>query len=180
MTALSKLARVSAATLVLALCITAAAFAQAPNNPVGLWRFQAYNDNSPALNIMGAQNICFLANGTWFGTTFPNWNGRWFQKGNNAAGNGDRVRIVGNWANGAGNDSAEISFINLNLMTGGWHEWTDGFGVVFWIQITGTRLGPCPAGPAPVVDPRATDADDEAQRMPWLEKGSPEPACPAQ
>ena len=171
----SKVARVSAAVLVLVLCATVAAFAQAPNNPVGLWNFQAYNDNSPALTPMGTQNICFLANGTWYGTTFPNWNGRWFQKGNNLAGNGDRVRILGNWAFGAGNDSAEISFINLNLMTGGWHEWTDGFGVFFWIQITGRRIGPnCP----PPLPFSASASDDDAERSPWEEKGAEEPTCP--
>jgi hypothetical protein len=170
----SKLARIVVAALALPLLVTGAALAQAPNNPVGLWNFQAYADNSPNLATMGSQNICFLANGTWFGTTFPNWNGRWFQKGNNAAGNGDRVRILGNWANGAGNDSAEISFINLSLMTGGWHEWTDGFGAVLWIQITGRKIGNfCPA---PALSEFATD--DEAQRRPWEEKGATEPTCP--
>lgn len=163
----SKLARIVVAALAIPLFLTVAAVAQAPNNPVGLWRFQAYNDNSANLAAMGSQDICFLANGTWFGTTFPNWNGRWFQKGNNAAGNGDRVRILGNWANGAGNDSAEISFINLNLMTGGWHEWTDGFGTVLWIQTAGTRIGNlCPAPPA------SDGPEEDVKRRPWDEKGS--------
>jgi hypothetical protein len=172
MNAFSKLACTAVAAL--ALCATGAAFAQAPNNPVGLWNFQAYADNSANLFAMGNQNICFLANGTWYGTTFPNWNGRWFQKGNNVAGNGDRVRIVGNWAFGAGNDSAEISFINLSLMTGGWHEWTDGFGVVLWIQITGRKIGTnCP--PPASLEFEATA--DEAQRRPWEEKGAQEPVC---
>lgn len=152
-----------------------AAFAQAPNNPVGLWNVQAYFDNTPAINPAGTQNICFLANGTWYSPTFPNWNGRWFQKGNNAAGNGDRVRILGNWAFGAGNDSAELSFINLGLMTGGWHEWTDGFGAVLWLQLVGRRIGTaCP--PPLSVDSAAVD---DSSRRPWEERGASPPACEA-
>ncbi len=171
-----QLHRVVVAALALALCAAGTAFAQAPNNPVGLWNFQAYNDAAAGMNALGNQNICFLANGTWFGTTFPNWNGLWFQKGNNAAGNGDRVRLVGNWAAGAGNDSAEIHFMNLNLMTGGWHEWTDGFGFVLWIQIVGTRLGNvCPA-------PAELELFEEADtsRRPWEEKSGSPGSCTAQ
>jgi hypothetical protein len=173
----AHLPRVAAIALVLALCAAGTAFAQAPNNPVGLWNFQAYNDNSPNLAAMGNQNICFLANGTWFGTTFPGWNGRWFQKGNNAAGNGDRVRLVGNWANGAGNDSAEIHFMNLTQMDGGWHEWTDGFGAVLWLQIIGRKIGnfcPLPAE----LELEASEADES--RRPWEEKGGSPDACTVQ
>lgn len=130
-------------------------WAQAPNNPVGLWRFTAYDDTTPALNQLNSQNICFLANNTWFGTQFAGWAGNWFQKGNNAAGNGDRVRLVGNFGNGNGNDSAELDFINLDLITGKWNEFMDlaanGTGFTIYLNVEAEFLGPfCPIIAAPV------------------------------
>lgn len=162
----SRFARVAVATLVLALSVTGAAFAQAANNPVGLWRFQAFDDNTPALAALGTQDICFLANGTWFSTTFPNFNGHWFQKGNNAAGNGDRVRLLGNWADGTGNGSAEIDFVHLNLMTGAWNEWTDRFNSILWLRMHGTRV-------SNVCPPPATSSSasfDDTQQTPFGKK----------
>jgi len=172
MSGVSKLSCVVVAALALALCVTGAAQAQL-NNPVGLWNVQAYNDNSPNLAIMGNQNICFVAGGTWYSTTFPAWNGRWFQKGNNAGGNGDRIRIIGNYANGVGNDSAEMDYVNLNLMTGPWNEWRDGFPFFLWARIVGTRLGNnCPP---PALQDIETVVDDG--RNPAEDKGSAPPTC---
>ncbi len=95
------------------------------NTPVGHWKMKFFNDDSPNLSQTATQKVCFLANGTWYGTTFPNWHGHWFQKGSNAAGNGDRVRVFGNYAEGVGNDSGELDFVNAKLMTGPWTEWRD-------------------------------------------------------
>jgi hypothetical protein len=135
------------------------AFAQAPNNPVGLWTVQGWVDNAAAMPPAGVQNICFLANGTWFSPTFAGWNGLWFQKGNNAAGNGDRVRIIGNYANNVGNDGAEVDFTNLRLMVGTWSEWRDGFPFVFWGRVTLTRIGNCVAPPAGAIQPQSSSID---------------------
>jgi hypothetical protein len=67
----------------------------------------------------------------------------------NAAGNGDRVRLVGNYAGGDGNDGAELQFINANLMTGTWTEWRDPASTFFvWTTVTLTRAGArCPPQP---------------------------------
>jgi hypothetical protein len=115
----------------------------------GMWRLAFFNDNSPGMSALATQTLCILPNGTWFGTTFPNWGGNWFDKGLNAAGNGDRVRLLGNYAGGDGNDGAELHFINANLMTGAWTEWRDatgGFRV--WTTVTLTRVGgACPRQP---------------------------------
>ena len=123
---------------------------------------------------MATQNICFLAGGTWFGTTFPAWAGRWFQKGNNAAGNGNRVRLNGNYAGGVGNDSAEIDFDNLKLMTGAWNEWRDGFPFFVWTRVVLARIGNC-QGPAPFAQTNATVVDDGSN--PLDPNGTTPPSC---
>ncbi len=127
------------------------------NTPVGHWRVTPYMDDSPNLTKGQTQEICFVADGTWYGTMFPNWGGKWFQKGNNAAGNGDRVRLVGNWADGAGNDSAELDFVNRRLMTGPWSEWTDaGSGCCTFWRVQARRLRKrCPK-------PKTFDLKDKA------------------
>ena len=104
------------------------------NNPVGHWELRFFNDATPNLSQGATQRICFLANGTWYSTTFPNWGGSWFQKGDNAAGNGNRVRVFGNYAGGVGNDSAELDYVSNRLMTGSWTEWRDvgSSGFRFW------------------------------------------------
>lgn len=107
------------------------------NTPVGHWELRGFNDDSPNLSLLATQRICILANGTWYSTTFPNWHGRWFQKGNNAAGNGNRVRLLGNYANGVGNDSAELDFVNTRSMNGPWTEWRDVDASRFrvWVRV---------------------------------------------
>lgn len=151
------------------------ASAQAPNNPVGLWSLSAYNDNTPNLAFMATQRICFLANGTWFSPTFAGWAGRWFQKGNNFAGNGNRVRIAGNYANGVGNDSAELDFIHLRLMTGPWTEWRNAFPFLLWARVTATRIGAC-AAPAPAFEAEASEPVPDDGTNP-IETGTEEPVC---
>lgn len=63
--------------------LSGAAFAA---SPVGLWKVTFYLE--PGLTLGASQNICFLAGGTWYSTTFSNWKGDWFQKG-------DRLRWYG-------------------------------------------------------------------------------------
>jgi hypothetical protein len=170
---LSKVLLALLVALAIGLSASGTAFAQAANNPVGLWSVTFYNDNTPTLATMATQNVCFVANGTWYGTTFPGWAGRWFQKGNNAAGNGDRVRLDGNYASGVGNDSAEIDFVHLKLMTGGWHEWRDGFPFLTWTRVVLTRLGTCPATPSGLM---ATATVDDGSN-PLDKDGASPPSC---
>lgn len=139
----------------------------AQNTPVGYWRATAYNDNTPSLPQIGMQHICFLNNGTWWGTS-PGWRGRWFQKGNNASGNGDRVRMVGNFAGGSGNDGAEMDFVHLRLMTGPWSEFYDvpsGVGgFLLWLRVELVfAQSTCPPQP-PQVAPRG---EREERRAPF-------------
>jgi hypothetical protein len=141
----SKL-RLAALTLVLVFAGAAVAQASVPT-PLGLWRIKVYDDTNN-LAWTGTQDICFLAGGTWFGPGFAGWSGFWFQKGIAAAGNGDHVRLLGNWNGGEGNDSAELDFTNVDLMTGPWTEWTDNDSSKLWDRAMLCYLGSC-IGPPP-------------------------------
>jgi len=151
------------AAVVLACALGAGAATAQPNNPIGLWNIVAHDDTNPGMLIVGAQRICFLANGTWFSPTFPGWAGVWFQKGTaGVPGLGNRVRLLGNWQPGAPfSDSAELDFIHLTMMTGSWTEWQfAGYpppafppppppGPPFsFLRVSVCRLGGC-AGPPP-------------------------------
>jgi len=96
---------------------------------------------------VGTQQLCFLSNGTWYSTSFPAWGGRWFQKGNSAAGNGDHVSVNGNYAASVGNDVFQLDFVHVNMMTGPWAEWRDNFVYVAWVRTVLTRTGNCGPGP---------------------------------
>jgi hypothetical protein len=150
-----------------ALLAAGQAFAQV-NNPVGLWTIQSWTDNAAGMPAAGVQDICFLGgptNGTWFSTTFPGWTGLWFQKGAAAAGNGDHLRMLGNYANNVGNDAMEVDFVNGNLMAGPWTEWRDNFVFVAWTRATLTRIGTC-AGPPPTGVITSTDPSDTVSASP--------------
>ncbi|MFL5542070.1 MAG: hypothetical protein ACJ8J0_23995 [Longimicrobiaceae bacterium] len=143
-----------------ATCAKVSDAAAQANVAPGLWRLSAFNDASPGMSAIASHTLCFLPNGTWFGTTFPNWGGRWFQKGANAAGNGDRVRLLGNYAGGLGNDGAELHFFNANLMAGAWTEWRDPASGQFvaWATVTLTRAGDrCPPQPRMAPAPQARE-----------------------
>jgi hypothetical protein len=156
----------------LALVSAIPASAQPNNTPVGRWRITFYNDNTPGMTQMATQGLCILPNNTWYGT-FPNWRGRWFQKGVNPAGIGDRFRLLGNYAGGAGNDAAELEFVNLGTMAGTWTEWRDFSNPFFvWTRAILTRVAPnCP--PMPPVAPPPPNAR-ESERNP-MDPGQPVP-----
>jgi hypothetical protein len=135
--------------VVLGLVAAGTVAAAAAPSPVGLWRIKTFDDNNN-LAWTGTQDICFLAGGTWFGPQFPTWSGFWIQKG-------DQVRLLGNWNDGAGNDSAELDFINVDLMTGPWKEWTDNYNTKYYFKAmlcsAGSCVGPPPSGTAPSSPP---------------------------
>jgi hypothetical protein len=65
----------------------------------------------------GVQEICLQADGTWYGTTFPDWGGTWRA--------GKKVTLIhGNYAGGDGNDAMTFKRIN-GLNRGNWQEWRD-------------------------------------------------------
>ena len=156
--ALSKLTGVIAGMFVLAAGGEAAG-QLAPNNPVGLWTAKWAFDTSAPMAQVGTQQVCFLSNGTWVGTTFPGWSGHWFQKGNAAAGMGDHVSASGNYASNVGNDAWQFDFVTVNMMTGPWVEWRDNFTYLAYVRTVFTRTGTCGADMA--VSPQTPgDTDD--------------------
>jgi hypothetical protein len=74
-----------ASSVVLGMAFGAAANAMAAS-PVGQWNITFYLE--PGLVQGATQGVCYKADGTWYSTTFSNWNGDWFQ-------NGDRLRWYG-------------------------------------------------------------------------------------
>ncbi len=162
--ALRPLSTFAAVFLVLALAGITPGHAQAPNNPVGKWTLNWSVDKSPGMAPVGSQQICFLANGTWYSPTFSGWHGLWFQKGNNASGNGDHVSMLGNYAGNVGNDAMQLDFVTVNLMAGPWVEWRDNFVFVNWIRAAATRVGPC--GPSPNLTAEAEKAAAATSKNP--------------
>jgi hypothetical protein len=158
---------------------SAATLAEAQGNtPVGRWNLAAYNDATPNMNLMANHTICFVATGpgvgTWVGS-FPGWNGRWFQKGLNVAGHGDRVRLVGGYANGAGNDAAELDFNNINNMTGPWSEWRDNFAFLAWAKVVLTRINQ--SCTTPLTEGALPDAVIDDGTNPAERSTAPAPTC---
>ncbi|HXU46845.1 MAG TPA: hypothetical protein VN783_15055 [Thermoanaerobaculia bacterium] len=144
----------AAAALLLTLGTGGTALAQ--NTPVGLWTVNFFVDDTPSMFNSATQQICFLPDGSWYFPTFGGVLGRWFQKGANPAGNGDRVRVLGSSLAGSLEEHADLDFINLQLMTGPWTEWRPDLSFKNWTQATFNRIAPsCP--PAPNVQPKAPE-----------------------
>jgi hypothetical protein len=98
---------VLASSVFLGMAFGTAANAMAAS-PVGQWNITFYGE--PGLVTGATQGICYKADGTWFSTTFPNWNGDWFEKG-------DRLRWYGK--TGAPLATAEFGQFISNTSFGG-------------------------------------------------------------
>jgi hypothetical protein len=130
-----------------------------------LWSITFHNDDSVNHDRWATQRICFLPytfpaagethiKGKWYSTTYPNWNGYWQQEG-------DEVKMLGNYANGAGNDVMSFDVVTGKYNTlvttpantvidtvgaGHWTEWRDT-GVNSSFHVFGNtlmqRVGKC-------------------------------------
>jgi hypothetical protein len=98
---------VLASSVFLGMAFGTAASAMAAS-PVGQWNITFFLE--PGLVPGSTQGICYKADGTWFSTTFSNWNGDWFQ-------NGDRLRWYGK--TGAPLGTAEFGQFIKNVLFGG-------------------------------------------------------------
>lgn len=93
------------------------------------WTITAYDDSSVVHTQWATQGICFYPAGTvgthqryyWVSDTFPDWNGRATQEG-------DQVVMHGDYANNIGHDGMEFEVTTSspkNEGFGHWHEWRE-------------------------------------------------------
>ena len=116
------------------------------------WLITAFDDSSTVHQQWATQGICFLpyavagthVRGVWYSDTFPNWNGRYSQEG-------DNLLMHGNWANFRGSDAMVIDLFagtsTKDVGGGQWTEWwnfgANGTTVVF-ANTRLSRVGKCP------------------------------------
>jgi hypothetical protein len=120
------------------------------------WRITFYNDSTVNHQQWATQEICFLPyavvgtsiQGSWYSTSFPDWNGQYYQEG-------DEVKMTGDYANDVGHDHMTLLHTTYDApgQTRGmafkdWTEWReDGkFGnIIGWGNAKLERAGKCPS-----------------------------------
>lgn len=138
--------------------ISSATYAVTPHLPdlvIGgnYWTITAYDDSSPTHTQWATQGICFAYAGivgthqryTWFSISFPDWNGRATQEG-------DQITMHGDYAADVGHDGMHWDIVTdtnapLNEGAGHWFEWREdgGFGrTIGFANAKLVRQGPCP------------------------------------
>ena len=177
MTSLNKLSNAIAVSAFFALSLAPTASAQIVPLPLplpvplpspqlvaggNLWTITAYDDASPVHTQMATQGICFEFVGVvgthtryrWRSTTFPDWNGRATQEG-------DQIFMHGDYAANVGHDGMAWSIDTSKAGSGHWFEWredaTYGNTIVFANAVL-QRTGTCPTtGVIPFVPPQIID-----------------------
>jgi len=118
------------------------------------WHITFYNDSTSNHAQWATQEICFLPysavgtsiQGAWYSTSFPDWNGRYYQEG-------DEVKMTGDYANDVGHDHMTLVHTTYDvpgqvrgMAFKDWTEWReDGkFGnIIGWGNATMVRAGKC-------------------------------------
>lgn len=163
-------------------CTPLAALAQpAPNVFAGgnHWNITFYDDRSPAHTQWATQGICFFpfaaagthVSGMWYSTTFPDWNGRYTQEG-------DQVKMHGDYALNVGHDGMTWEITTAKTGAGEWKEWRENPGVgttIGWGNANWTRVGACPS-PTAVTTAAALSDDDLEKELLRLSQQVP-PRC---
>ena len=98
------------------------------------WKITFYNDPTNRHDQWATQEICFLPytvvgnsiQGIWYSTSYPDWNGRYYQEG-------DEVKITGDYAKDVGHDHMTLVHTTYNaagrvvsgMAFGDWTEWRE-------------------------------------------------------
>ena len=98
------------------------------------WKITFYNDPTDRHDQWATQEICFLPytvvgnsiQGTWYSTSYPDWNGRYYQEG-------DEVKMTGDYAKDVGHDHMTLVHTTRNtagsvvsgMAFGDWTEWRE-------------------------------------------------------
>lgn len=118
------------------------------------WRITFYNDSTTNHDEWATQGICFLPyvtvgtsiQGVWYSTTYPDWNGRYYQEG-------DELKMTGDYAKDVGHDHMTLVHTTYDvpgqvrgMAFKDWTEWReDGkFGnIIGWGNARLVRAGKC-------------------------------------
>ncbi|MCP4269733.1 MAG: hypothetical protein GY777_29870 [Candidatus Brocadiaceae bacterium] len=116
------------------------------------WRVTFYNDSATGHDQWGSQIICFSPyttvgtsiQGHWYALTFPDWNGRYYQEG-------DELKMTGDYAKDIGHDHLIFKHTTEDrykkgVAFGDWTEWREDskFGnIIGWGNATLERVGSC-------------------------------------
>lgn len=114
------------------------------------WLITFYDDSSTTHNQWATQGICFFQVATagthtryvWYSDTFPDWNGRATQEG-------DQIFMHGDYAADVGHDGMEWELVTMSYKdegAGHWKEWREdgSFGnTIGWGNAKLTRVGSC-------------------------------------
>lgn len=115
------------------------------------WTVTCYNDSASTHTTQATQGICFFPYaalgqgiaGLWYSDTFPDWNGRYYQEG-------DQVRMHGDYDGNDGHDGMEWEIVSSRTGAGHWTEWREtpnpGRTITF-CNANWTRVGQCPNVP---------------------------------
>ena len=116
------------------------------------WTITAYDDSSPVHAQWATQGLCFYYAGThgtqqlyyWVSDTFPDWNGRATQEG-------DQIFMHGDYAKDVGHDGMQWEVTTVsprNEGYGHWKEWRENGKLGLTIGFANakfTRVGKCQA-----------------------------------
>ncbi|MFQ3247419.1 MAG: hypothetical protein ACI9SP_004075 [Arenicella sp.] len=116
------------------------------------WEITYFNDPTGDHQQWATQALCFLPysvvgtsiQGAWYSLTFPDWNGRYYQEG-------DEVKMTGDYANDVGHDHMTLFHTTFDGQGRGmafkdWTEWREdgAFGrIIGWGNTRMTRTGDC-------------------------------------
>lgn len=126
-------------------------------NPGAYWSVTFYNDASPAHALGGTQTLCFFPAGVagthqryeWVSDSWPDWNGRATQEG-------DQVFMFGDYPNhpqgqrNGGHSALQWELVTqnpANMGAGHWQDWYEDatFGVINGFgNAVFQRIGQCP------------------------------------
>jgi hypothetical protein len=161
MTTLAVLLLVGAASVVLAVPPHAPQLVTNGN----LWTITFYDDTNPLHSQWATQRICFFPAGVqgthqlygWVSISYPDWNGRATQEGDQIFMHGDFQWPYGN--KDGGHDSMDWQLVTMSpggevgavpkgeVGTGHWKEWVENGGLGFtigWGNTLFRRIGRCP------------------------------------
>jgi hypothetical protein len=138
-----------------------------------LWALTFFNDPHPQHQQWATQLICFnpyvgvgtSIQGTWFSLTFPDWNGRYYQEG-------DEVKMTGDYAKDVGHDHMTLQHTTWDVLPNvkgmafkDWTEWReDGkYGnIIGWGNARMVRVGRChPKGIPNITDSGVGTSPDD-------------------